>query len=102
MSSEHGWFNPRSRRLPVAPAPDLLAQYGTAIVFAWAFAVQAGLPAPAIPMLVGAGALSGTGHMNLALAVGAAMVATLGADALWYALGRAMGTRVLGALCRFS
>jgi membrane protein DedA with SNARE-associated domain/rhodanese-related sulfurtransferase len=53
-------------------------------------------------MLVGAGALSGSGHMNLALAVGAAMVATLGADVLWYALGRAMGTRVLGTLCRFS
>src|SRR5262249_14423522 len=84
------------------PIPDLLAQYGAALLFVWAFAVQAGLPAPAIPMLVGAGALSGTGHMNLALAVGAAMVATLGADALWYALGQAMGPRVLGALCRFS
>src|SRR6266853_2071018 len=42
----------------VAPAPDLLAHYGTAVVFAWAFAVQAGLPAPAVPMLLGAGALS--------------------------------------------
>ena len=33
----------------MAPAPDLLAQYGTAVVFAWAFAVQAGMPAPAVP-----------------------------------------------------
>jgi len=82
--------------------PDLLAQYGTAVLFVWAFAVQAGLPAPAIPMLVGAGALSGSGHMTLALAVGAAMLATLCADVLWYSLGRSQGTRVLGAICRFS
>src|SRR5262249_33964113 len=82
--------------------PDILVQYGVVVLFAWAFAVQAGLPIPAVPMLVGAGALSGAGHMNLALAIGAAMIATLGADALWYVLGRSLGTRALGALCRFS
>ena len=38
--------------------------------------------------------------MNLALAVGASMVATLCADVLWYALGRSQGTRVLGTLYR--
>jgi membrane protein DedA with SNARE-associated domain/rhodanese-related sulfurtransferase len=86
----------------VTSIPDLLVQYGLAVVFTWAFAVQAGLPAPAIPMLLGAGALSGSGQMNLALAVGAAMVATVCADVLWYALGRSHGTRVLGTLCRFS
>src|SRR5262249_8401476 len=87
-------------RMP--PLPDLLVQYGVGVLFAWAFAVQAGLPAPAIPMLVGAGALSGSGQMNLAFAVGATMLATLCADALWYALGRHMGAGALGALCRFS
>jgi membrane protein DedA with SNARE-associated domain/rhodanese-related sulfurtransferase len=86
----------------VAPTPDLLARYGTAIVFAWAFAVQAGVPAPAVPMLLGAGALSGAGHMDLALSILAAMTATLGADVLWYALGRAYGLRVFETLCRFS
>jgi len=75
----------------VASAPDLLAHHGAAIVFAWAFAVQAGLPAPAVPMLLGAGALSGSGHMNLAVSILAAMTATLGADVLWYALGRSHG-----------
>jgi len=84
------------------PLSELLVEYGLAVLFAWAFAVQAGLPAPAIPMLVGAGALSGSGHMNLAFAVGVTMLATLGADALWYALGRYMGAAALGALCRFS
>jgi membrane protein DedA with SNARE-associated domain/rhodanese-related sulfurtransferase len=86
----------------VTQVPDLLAQYGLAVIFAWAFAVQAGVPAPAIPMLVGAGALSGSGRMDLALAVAAAMAATLGADVLWYSLGRAQGARVLGILCRFA
>ena len=33
----------------MAAAPDLLTHYGTAVVFAWAFAVQAGVPAPADP-----------------------------------------------------
>lgn len=84
------------------PVPDVLIKHGFTVLFAWAFAVQAGLPAPAVPLLLGAGALSGSGQMNLTLAVGAAAVATLGADVLWYALGRAHGVRVLGALCRFS
>src|SRR6266852_9094551 len=83
-------------------AADRLTQYGLAVVFAWAFAVQAGAPAPAVPMLLGAGALSGAGRMDLALAIAAAMAATVGADALWYWLGRWHGTRVLGILTRFS
>ena len=84
------------------PLPELLIQHGVTVLFVWAFAVQAGVPAPAIPMLVGAGALSGSGQMHLALAVVAAMAAAVGADVLWYALGRSRGARVLGALCRFS
>ena len=86
----------------MSPAPDLLMNYGLVVVFAWAFAVQAGAPAPAVPMLLGAGALSGSGRMDLVLAITAAMAATVGADVLWYALGRSYGTRVLGVLCRFS
>ena len=82
--------------------PDLLRDHGAVVLFAWAFAVQAGMPAPAIPVLLGAGALSRPGHMDLALAIGAAMGATLGADAIWYWLGRAHGARVLGILGRFS
>src|SRR4029077_10403289 len=84
------------------PVPDLLMQHGLVVLCAWAFAVQAGVPAPALPVLLGAGALSGSGRMSLAAAVGAAMAATLCADVLWYVLGRSHGTRVLGILCRFS
>src|SRR6266403_6000790 len=53
-------------------------------------------------MLLGAGALSGSGHMDLALSILAAMTATVGADVLWYLLGRSHGVRVLEFLCRFS
>ena len=81
---------------------DLLGQYGVVVLFAWAFAVQAGVPAPAVPMLLGAGVLSGSGRMHLALAVAAAMTAAIGADVVWYALGRSHGARVLGTLCRFA
>jgi membrane protein DedA with SNARE-associated domain/rhodanese-related sulfurtransferase len=82
--------------------PDVLVEYGVVVLFAWAFAVQAGVPAPVVPILVGAGVLSGSGRMNLVLAIVAAMAATVGADALWYALGRSYGTRVLATLLRFS
>src|SRR5262249_4336386 len=92
------------RKVPAiaSPVSDLLLAHGPAVVFAWAFIVQVGLPAPAVPMLLGAGALSGAGRMDFAMAVAAALSATLGADALWYSLGRSYGTRVLGILCHFS
>jgi membrane protein DedA with SNARE-associated domain/rhodanese-related sulfurtransferase len=86
----------------MAPSPNVLIDYGVAVIFAWAFVVQAGVPAPAIPMLLGAGALAGAGQMRLTVAVAAAMAATLGADLLWYSLGRLQGARVLTLLCRFS
>ena len=88
--------------LTVAQLPDLLARYGALVVFAWSFAVQGGAPIPAVPMLLGAGALAGAGKLNLALALGAAITATLAADVVWYTLGRSMGMRVLGTICRFS
>jgi membrane protein DedA with SNARE-associated domain/rhodanese-related sulfurtransferase len=83
------------------PVADLLREYGVALLFVWAFGVQAGLPAPAIPVLLAAGALSGSG-LRLAVAIGAAVAATLGADILWYWLGRTRGARVLAILCRIS
>src|SRR5437879_13424441 len=80
--------------------PDLLIEHGVAVVFAWAFVVQAGVPAPAIPMLLGAGALSGSGRMHVVLAVAAAMAAALSAAVLWCSLGRSSRARALGMLSR--
>jgi len=44
--------------LHLAQMLDLHMHHGAAVLFAWAFAVQLGVPPPAIPMLLGAGALA--------------------------------------------
>src|SRR5258705_8743286 len=85
----------------MSSAADLLTQYGPGVVFAWAFAVQAGAPAPAVPMLLGARALSGAGRMNLALAICAAMAATLAPHLLWYWLRPLPRPPLLQLPCRF-
>ncbi len=79
-----------------------LIRHPMPVLFAWSLAVQGGAPIPAVPMLLGAGALSGAGQMSLALAVATAVAATLAADVLWYILGLFVGARVLGILGRLS
>jgi membrane protein DedA with SNARE-associated domain/rhodanese-related sulfurtransferase len=81
---------------------DLFVRHRMAVIFAWSFGVQGGAPIPAVPMLLGAGALAGAGQMSLALAVAMAVAATLAADVLWYILGLFAGARVLGILGRLS
>jgi membrane protein DedA with SNARE-associated domain/rhodanese-related sulfurtransferase len=83
-------------------AMDFVMQYGALLLFVVIFAEQAGLPLPAIPILVAAGALAGSGQMNLWSAIGTASLATLLADGLWYELGRRRGRSVLGLLCRIA
>jgi membrane protein DedA with SNARE-associated domain len=81
---------------------EFLVQHGYVVLFAWVFAEQVGLPVPAIPMLLAAGVLSGTGHMNAGWALLLAVAASLLADLLWFELGRLKGTGVLKTLCRIS
>jgi membrane protein DedA with SNARE-associated domain/rhodanese-related sulfurtransferase len=81
---------------------DLLMRHRMAVIFAWSFGVQGGAPIPAVPMLLGAGALAGAGQMTLMLAVATAVAAALAADVLWYILGLFVGARVLGFLGRLS
>jgi membrane protein DedA with SNARE-associated domain/rhodanese-related sulfurtransferase len=77
-------------------------QYGVPLLFVMIFAEQAGLPVPAIPLLVAAGALAGAGEMSLWSVAGVASLATLAADGLWYELGRRRGRSVLRLLCRIA
>ena len=63
---------------------------------------QAGLPLPAAPLLVVAGALADSGPLRSEDLLGVAVLACLLADHLWFAIGRAHGRRVLGAVCRIS
>jgi len=81
---------------------DFLIANGYLVLFAWVFAEQVGLPIPAIPILLGAGVLTGLGHMNAAWAVLGSVVACLAADLLWYGMGRRRGAKVLNWLCRIS
>jgi membrane protein DedA with SNARE-associated domain/rhodanese-related sulfurtransferase len=81
---------------------QFLVHYGTPLVFGAVLVEQLGLPLPAAPWLLAAGALSATGQFNLLRGVVVVMVACLIADALWFYLGRYRGARVLGFLCRIS
>lgn len=80
----------------------LLAQYGVSLIFVNVLLTQLGVPLPAIPTMMLAGALAAGGHMSVLEAFSAAMVATMIADLIWYAAGRRYGHRVLTLLCRMS
>jgi membrane protein DedA with SNARE-associated domain len=79
-----------------------LASWGYAALFAIVFADQAGLPFPGEVFLVATGALCARGDLGLVPALGAAVLASLAADLLWYEIGRRRGAKVLGFLCRLS
>jgi membrane protein DedA with SNARE-associated domain/rhodanese-related sulfurtransferase len=81
---------------------QFLLQHGYALVFAWVFLEQAGLPIPSAPLLLAAGALSGTGRMNLGVAIATAVIASVAADFMWYELGLRKGVRVLQFLCKIT
>lgn len=81
---------------------QFLVQHGALVLFVAVFAEQIGLPIPAIPVLLAAGALAGTGRMDLGAAVVLTVVACTLGDLIWYVLGRYKGRHVLGLLCRIS
>jgi membrane protein DedA with SNARE-associated domain len=79
-----------------------VTQYGVALVFANVLVEQIGIPIPALPTLLVAGSLARGGKLSLLALIAAAVVASLGADTIWYFLGRRYGHRVLKTLCRIS
>ena len=81
---------------------QFLVDYGAWVLFAIVFLEQAGLPIPALPLLVATGALVGADKMNVGVAVLAPLVAAVLPDLCWYYLGRVKGGRVLGLLCKIS
>jgi membrane protein DedA with SNARE-associated domain len=72
------------------------------VLFGVVLLEQLGLPIPAIPFLLGAGALAGIGKAHPAVAVGLVVLACLIADFAWYQAGRRRGAKVLKLLCRIS
>lgn len=81
---------------------QFVVQYGYALLFAWVLAEQGGLPIPATPLLLAAGALAGRGRMNFALVILSSTAACLAADIFWYAFGKRRGAVVLNLLCRIA
>lgn len=81
---------------------EFLVRHGYAVVFAWVLLAQAGLPLPAIPVLLAAGALAGSGKLDVVTIVALSVLASLLSDAVWFRIGRARGAKVLGFLCKVS
>lgn len=82
-------------------SPFLVNNAGLAI-FATIFAEQIGVPLPAAPVLVAAGALAADGALNPAWALGVTLAGCVLADALWYYVGVRGGSRLVALLCRLS
>src|ERR1043166_5011964 len=80
----------------------LLQQYGLGFVFINVLALQAGLPLPAYPTLMVAGAYAAMGGSPLWQLVGVGIFASIIADTGWYTAGRSFGMRILSTLCRVS
>ena len=91
-----------SEGLTLEQAADFLIRHGYAVLFGWVLLEQMGLPIPAAPLLIAAGALARAGKMNLTFAVTLAFIAVILADLFWYSLGRYRGGRILKLLCRIS
>jgi membrane protein DedA with SNARE-associated domain len=81
---------------------QFLVSHGAPLLFAIVFVEQAGLPLPSAPWLLTAGALSASGKLNPAVAVGVTALAAVMADSLWFYIGRRSGHRVLRLFCRLS
>jgi len=80
----------------------LFAQYGLAAVFVAVLLEQAGLPFPALPVLLVAGAFA-AGHAAWGVAaLGLAVLASTLGDLAWYWAGRTWGYAVLRTMCRIS
>lgn len=79
-----------------------LHQYGVLIVFAVVLLAQIGLPIPAFPILIVAGALAADGNISPVAVLAASLAACLISDTIWYQAGRRAGRRILVLLCRIS
>lgn len=83
----------------------LLHTYGVLIVFGIVLLEQIGLPIPAFPVLIIAGALAvdgGSGGLDWPLALAASVAGCLISDYFWFRAGRHYGKRILRLLCRIS
>src|SRR3954447_1285978 len=81
---------------------DQLAQYGVPLIGLNVLLQQLGLPIPAVPTMMLAGALAVAGRIDFAAAFAISVMASLVADLAWFWAGRRYGYPVLRFLCRVS
>jgi membrane protein DedA with SNARE-associated domain len=81
---------------------EFLLRHGYLVLFGFVLAEQLGLPLPAIPVLLAAGALVGAGKLSLPGVLAAVVFGSLLADLTWFELGRRRGHSILNWLCRIS
>ena len=79
-----------------------LARYGVPLVGLNVFLQQLGLPIPAVPTMMVAGALGAEGRIFAAGVFGISVLASVVADVAWFIAGRRYGYPVLRLLCRVS
>jgi membrane protein DedA with SNARE-associated domain/rhodanese-related sulfurtransferase len=79
-----------------------IAHYGLMIVFVNVLVDQIGLPVPAVPTLIVAGAVAADGKLPFAALFACSVAACLLADCGWYLVGQKYGIRVLKTLCKIS
>ena len=80
----------------------LLQQYGLGLVFVNVLALQAGVPVPAYPTLIVAGAYAAMGGNPLWKLIAVGVLAAIIADTIWYLAGKRYGLKILKILCRVS
>lgn len=81
---------------------QFLITHGMPFMFGAVLLEQVGLPLPAFPWLLVAGALCAAGTFGVGKTLAVSVLACLVADALWFYLGRLKGSKVLAVLCRIS
>jgi membrane protein DedA with SNARE-associated domain len=72
------------------------------VLFGCVLANQGGVPLPAVPVLLAAGALAASGRLSIVEIFAVVVVATLCADLGWYSVGRWRGAGVLALVGRLS
>jgi len=79
-----------------------MTPFGLGLVFFNVLFEQLGLPLPALPTLIVAGALAADGRLPVAGLCALALAACAIGDSAWYMAGRLYGARVMRLLCRIS
>lgn len=81
---------------------QLLIEHGYVVLVVAVLAEQFGLPVPATPFLIAAGALAGVERLSLGWSLAIATSASLISDYTWFRLGRSRGSFILHWLDRKS